>query len=120
MISEANQKAIEAAGLSFILGARSPHVPMPSPGDATSIPARRSPTGRCSPSRGQLVRPVGAVTRSSTTSTATTEPGGPCAASTCHNSGLEISKITAQCRVWLLRLGVRAGQADPAVPVWQP
>ena len=29
MISEANQKAIEAAGLSFILGMRSPHVPNP-------------------------------------------------------------------------------------------
>ena len=27
MISEANQKAIEAAGLSFILGARIPHEP---------------------------------------------------------------------------------------------
>jgi transposase len=33
MISEANQKAIEGAGLSFILGTRIPDVPYQSPGE---------------------------------------------------------------------------------------
>ena len=52
MISEANQKAIEAAGLSFILGMKIPDVPYRSPSGAGSTPARRSPTGTSSPSPG--------------------------------------------------------------------
>jgi hypothetical protein len=82
MVSEANQKAIEAAGLSFILGARIPHVPYLVSGGGASTPARRSLTGRCSPSRGRPGRTAAAATRSSTTSTGTTGPAGRCAAST--------------------------------------
>ena len=57
MISEANQIAIEAAGLSFILGARIPDVPDVVARMAQEpTRARRSPTGRCSPSRGRPAR----------------------------------------------------------------
>ena len=53
MISEANQKAIFAAGLSFILGTRIPYVPQVI-GEWRDRPlARRSLMGRCSPSRGR-------------------------------------------------------------------
>jgi hypothetical protein len=52
MISEVNQKAIEAAGLSFILGMRVPDVPYVSPSGAASTLARTSRTGRCSLDRG--------------------------------------------------------------------
>ena len=50
MISEANQVALQDAGLTFILGARIPFLPYQVTNGATSIPTRRSPTGRCSPS----------------------------------------------------------------------
>ena len=68
------------------------------PGRQDPVPARRgarmarqasrrgrSPTGRCLPSRGRppaARRPAGSPIASSTTSTATTGPGAPCAAST--------------------------------------
>lgn len=59
MISEANQRAIEAAGLSFIFGARIPAFPTSAPSGATSIPARTSrragihPAVACRPSGGR-------------------------------------------------------------------
>ena len=53
MISEANQKAIEAAGLSFIPRMRIPNVPMWSPSGTASTPASRSPTGTSLPSHGR-------------------------------------------------------------------
>ena len=43
MISEANQKAIQAAGLSFILGMKIPHVPLRRPGVARAAPGRGHP-----------------------------------------------------------------------------
>jgi len=58
MVSEANQKAVEAAGLSFILGMRSRTCRMWSPSGAASTPANRSPTGRSSPSPGPPGRGV--------------------------------------------------------------
>jgi hypothetical protein len=56
MISEANQKAIEAAGLSFILGMKIPDVPYAVAqwrSGAASTQARRSPDGTSSPSLGR-------------------------------------------------------------------
>jgi hypothetical protein len=47
MISAGNQKAIEDAGLSFILGARIPDIPTSWPSGAACTPTTRSPTGRC-------------------------------------------------------------------------
>ena len=52
MISEANQKAIEAAGLSFILGMKIPDVPTRSRSGSASTRARASPTGMSSSSPG--------------------------------------------------------------------
>jgi hypothetical protein len=82
MVSEANQKAIEAAGLSFILGMKIPQVRMRSPSGSASTPASRSPTGPSSPSPGRPGRTAAAATRSSTTSTRPTAREGHCAAST--------------------------------------
>jgi hypothetical protein len=81
MISEANQKNIEAAGLSFILGMKIPHVPYAVKQWRRDHPASPSPTGTCSPSPGPPDRTAAAVTRSSTTNTATTAPAARCAAS---------------------------------------
>jgi hypothetical protein len=63
MVSEANQKAIEAAGLSFILGVKIPGVPAKWANGAANIRARRSPTGTYSPSPGPLGHPPGGGTR---------------------------------------------------------
>ena len=63
MISEANQKAIEAAGLSFILGMKIPDVPYQVAQWPGSTPARTSPTGTCSPSPGPPGRHRSAATR---------------------------------------------------------
>ena len=63
MISEANQKAIEAAGLSFILGMKIPDVPYQVLQWRGSIPGRRSRTGTCSPSPGPPGRRTSAATR---------------------------------------------------------
>ena len=53
MISDANMKAIEAAGLSFILGMKVPDVPyVIGEWRARATRARRSPTGTSSPSHG--------------------------------------------------------------------
>ena len=48
MVSEANQKAIEDAGLSFILGMKVPDVPYLVDKWRASMRARRSPTGSTS------------------------------------------------------------------------
>jgi hypothetical protein len=50
MISEANQEAIEAAGLSFILGMKTPDVPYLVDEWRRQHPARTSPTATSSPS----------------------------------------------------------------------
>ena len=63
MISEANQKAIEAAGLSFILGMKIPDVPYVVASGGASTPARRSRTGTSSPSPGPQGPRTSAVTR---------------------------------------------------------
>ena len=90
MVSEANQKAIEAAGLSFILGMQDPARPLRGrPSGGVSTPARTSPTGTSSPSPGPPGRTAAAATRSSTTSTATTGPAAPCAASTSRSRKAE-------------------------------
>jgi hypothetical protein len=83
MISEANQKAIEAAGLSFILGMKVPDVPptwLTSGGASTR--ARRSRTGTSSPSPGPPAPARNGVTSGFTTSARPTGPGGRCAGST--------------------------------------
>ena len=83
MVSAGNQKAIEDAGLSFILGARIPDVPyVVKAVAARTTPAPRSPTGTSSPSPGPPAPPTSAVTRSSTTSTGPTGPAARCAGST--------------------------------------
>ena len=74
MVPEANQKQIEAAGLSFILGARIRISLTWWRSGGASTPARTSPTGRSSPSRGPPGRTAAAATRSSTTSTRPTGP----------------------------------------------
>ena len=81
MVSEKNQKQIEAVGLSFILGARIPYVPYLVAQWRRETPARTFLTGRYSLSRGRPGRTAAAGTRSSTTSTALTGPAARCAAS---------------------------------------
>jgi Transposase DDE domain len=81
MVSEANQKAIEAAGLSFILGARIPHEPYAVKRWRREHPGEQIRDGRCSPSRGRPGRTAAAATRSSTTSTRPAGPAARCAAS---------------------------------------
>jgi hypothetical protein len=63
MISEANQKAIEAAGLSFILGMKIPDVPYQVAQWRTEHPGEAIPDGHDSPSRGPPGRHRGAATR---------------------------------------------------------
>ena len=86
MISEANQKAIEAAGLSFILGTRIPYVPYVVREWRDKHPDEEIPDGhRVHPAlagRPVVRRPAGSRIGSSTTSTATTGPGARCAGST--------------------------------------
>ena len=63
--------AIEAAGLSFILGAKIAQIPYVVDGMAHEHPGTsRSRTGTCSPSPGPPARPTRGATRSSTTSSA--------------------------------------------------
>jgi hypothetical protein len=82
MISDANQKAIEAAGLSFILGMKIPDVPYQVAQWRRTIPARTSPTGTSSPSPGLPAPARSGVIKSSTTHTRPTGQGGRSAAST--------------------------------------
>jgi hypothetical protein len=53
MISEANQKAIQAAGLSFILGTKIPYLPQAVAEWRDAHPAKTFPMGRSSPSPGR-------------------------------------------------------------------
>jgi hypothetical protein len=82
MISEANQKAIEAAGLSFILGMRIPHVPYAADQWRREHPGEQIPDGHIFTQPWPAGPAGGGGTRSSTTSTATTGHAAPCAAST--------------------------------------
>jgi hypothetical protein len=82
MISDANTKAIEAAGLSFILGMKVQTFPMSWTSGGGSTPARRFPTGASSPSPGPPGRRTSAATGSSTTPTRPTGHGGRCTGST--------------------------------------
>ena len=82
MISEANQQALEAAGLSYILGAKIPFVPYVVAQWRRDHPGEDIPDGHVSPSRGRAGRPAGTATRSSTTSTRPAGAAGRCAAST--------------------------------------
>jgi len=82
MISDASMKAIEAAGLSFILGMKVPDVPYVVEEWRRQHRARTSPTGTSPPSPGPRGRRTSAVTSSSTTPARPTGRGGRCAAST--------------------------------------
>ncbi len=83
MVSEANQKADRGRGPVVHPRHEDPaRSPTPSRSGAASTPARTSPTGTSSPSRGPPGRRQSAGTRSSTTSTGPTGPGGRCAGST--------------------------------------
>ena len=83
MVSEANQKAIEAAGLSFILGMKIPRVPYVVAQWRREHPGEEIPDGHVlHPAVARRAETAAAATRSSTTSTATTGPAGRCAAST--------------------------------------
>lgn len=75
MFSENNMTAIEAAGLSFILGMKIPRSPTSSRSGARPTRTPRSPTDRCSSSRGQPGRRINARTKCGTTSTSMIEPG---------------------------------------------
>jgi hypothetical protein len=73
MISEANRRAIEAAGLPFILGTKFTHVPNEVLEWRKAHPDTEIP-GTCSPNRGRPARARPAATRSSTTTTGLTGP----------------------------------------------
>jgi len=81
MVSETNQKEIEAAGLSFILSMRIPRVPYMVSQWRREHPGEDTPMGISSPSPGPLDRPRNAVTRSSTTGTRRTGLTAQCAGS---------------------------------------
>jgi hypothetical protein len=83
MISEASQKAIEAAGLSFILGMKIPQVPYVVAQRRREHSGEQIPDGHIfTPALASRAEGVAAATRSSTTSTRPTGPQGRCAAST--------------------------------------
>jgi hypothetical protein len=63
MVSEANRIAIEAAGLSFILGARIPDVPFWCRRGTKPTQVWRFPTGTCSPSPCRTARTAPCATR---------------------------------------------------------
>jgi Transposase DDE domain len=97
MVSEANQKEIEAAGLSFILGTKIPHIPYVVKAWREEHPGEQIPDGMCSPSPGRPGRMAAAVTRSSTTSTGTAGPAARCAGST-SRSPRPSGPSLARCR----------------------
>jgi hypothetical protein len=82
MVSEANKRAIEAAGLSFILGTRLPEIPYVVGTWRRQHPDADLRTGMCSSSPGPPARPTSGVTTRSSTSTEPTGPAAPCVAST--------------------------------------
>ena len=81
MISEANQKAIEAAGLSFILGMKIPDVPYVVEQWRREHPGEDIPDGHVFTQPWPAGPSSSAVTRSFTTSTGSAGPGGRCAGS---------------------------------------
>ena len=81
MVREANQKDIEAAGLSFILGAKIPHVPYVVAQWRREHPGQDIPDGHVLTQPWPATEATAAGTRPCTTSTATTGPEGHCAAS---------------------------------------
>ena len=85
MISEANQIALQASGLSFILGTRIPFVPDVVREWRDKHPDEQIADGTVFTQPWPATsarRPAASRIGSSTTSTATTGPGAPCAAST--------------------------------------
>ncbi len=82
MVSEANKRAIEQAGLSFILGARVPDVPYVVQTWRDAHPDTGSPTGTYSSNPGPPAPVTNAATTPSSTSTALTGPDAPYAVST--------------------------------------
>jgi hypothetical protein len=82
MISEANQKAIEAAGLSFILGMKIPDVPYQVAQWRREHPGEDIPDGHVFAQPWPAGSSDSGATRSSTTPTRPTGHGGPCAGST--------------------------------------
>jgi hypothetical protein len=74
MVSDGNRRAIEAAGLSFILGMRITDVPYMVDRWRREHPGQDIPTGTCSPSPGRRPPATNAVTRPSPTSTGPTAP----------------------------------------------
>ena len=97
MISDANKRAIEAAGLSFILGAKTPDIPYVITQWRRGHPDQPPPDGLI------LTQPWPAgptdnrVTRSSTTSTPPIGPGGHCAGST-SRSARPSARSRGRCR----------------------
>lgn len=81
MVSAANQKAIEAAGLSFILGARIPEVPYVVKTWRAEHPDQEIPDGHVFTQPWPAGPADKRTTRSATTSSAPTGPDGPCVAS---------------------------------------
>jgi Transposase DDE domain len=110
MISAGNQRAIEAAGLSFILGARTPQVPYVITEWRRQNRDQEIPDGLVLTQPWRPAPPTSGVTRSSTTSTQPTGPGAPCAGST--------SRSPRRRRLWLARPPSSAtGSSDwPAAP----
>jgi hypothetical protein len=82
MISEANQKAIEAEGLSFILGMKVPDVPCLVDQWRREHPGEEIPDGHVFVQPWPAGRPRNAVTSGFTTSIGPTGRAGRCAAST--------------------------------------
>lgn len=82
MISEKNMRAIEAEGLSFILGMKIPEVPYVVRNGGSGTRTRRSRMGTSSPSPGPPGRRTSVVTKSGTTSTRAIGPAARSRAST--------------------------------------
>jgi hypothetical protein len=82
MIREANQKPIEATGLSFILDMKIPDVPYQVAQWRREHPGQNIPDGHVFPQHWPPGCPPVGVTRSSTTAIRPTGQGGRCAGST--------------------------------------
>ncbi|MBN9102691.1 MAG: transposase [Pseudonocardia sp.] len=81
-ISEGNRRSIEAAGLSFILGAKIPQVPYVITEWRAQHPGQDVPDGLLLTQPGPPGTPTSVVTRSSTTSSPLIELGARCTGST--------------------------------------
>ncbi len=103
MISDANKKAIEAAGLSFILGERIPSIPYLITQWHRNNPDSTPPDGLVLTQPFPAGSKNSAVTRSSTTSTAPIGHAAVCAASTSKSPRLRMRSLARQS----------AGQAQP-------